>query len=65
MGTPRVALLKFWIPVGCRKNTMCVRETSGFGGGEWANARGRPDVFTCFIYYLECIYVSVVNGRTH
>ncbi len=22
-------------------------------GGLWANARGRPDVFTCFMYYLE------------
>ena len=31
--------------------------------GLWANARGRPDVFTGLLYYLECIYVSMMHGR--
>ncbi len=31
--------------------------------GLWANARGRPDVFTGLLYYSECIYVSMIHGR--
>ena len=31
--------------------------------GLWANMQGRPDVFTGLLYYLECIYVSMMHGR--
>ncbi len=46
---------------------MRVRETSGIpvGSGMWTNARGRPKVFTCDLYYLECMYVGMANGRDH
>ncbi len=33
--------------------------------GLWANTWGRPNVFTCFMYYLEWIGVSMMNGRGH
>ncbi len=34
-------------------------------GGLWANARGRPNVITCYLCYSECMDVSMMHGREH
>ena len=31
----------------------------------WANMQGHSNVFTGLLYYLECIYVSMMHGRNN
>jgi len=55
----------------CEKRTLgvLVEKCDARAGNEWdcgwANARGRLEVYTCFLYDLKCIYVSMMNGRNY